>query len=31
MVGLWESAARREIDADPTVLATEHRRAVLGD
>lgn len=28
MIGLWESAARREIDADPAVLATEHRRTV---
>jgi hypothetical protein len=28
MIGLWESAVRRELDADPSVLDTEPRRAV---
>ena len=28
MIGLWESAVRRELDADPSVLATEPRWAV---
>jgi ribulose-5-phosphate 4-epimerase/fuculose-1-phosphate aldolase len=29
MIGLWESAARREIDADPSVLDETHRRTVI--